>query len=97
MLNNNQTPATKEDIRDLLETLHQMQKDLFTFKVDVCERFTLLYRRFDRIEKDADHFRTHFDDRMDPIRNELLGTYKDQMQDFNIRLTQVERKVRLVK
>ena len=85
-----QTPATKEDIRLLMEQIGNLYDASERGKAEVIT--TLDERIEGKIGQSEERMKHHFDLTVETIRYDLLSANKDRMENHEDRLRRLERK-----
>lgn len=78
-------PATKEDVRLVLDQLRRYYERTEGWIGDLEERLT----------EHTDRIKEHFDLTIETIRHELLGANRDDIESMKDRLTRLEQHTRL--
>ncbi len=94
MTQNNQSPATKQDIQMLMEMIGSYEM-----------RFEAIYGKFDELREDItadidgkiaqseERMKAHFDLAVETIRHDLVGANNDDIQNIKQRVKRLEEEV----
>jgi hypothetical protein len=85
MAKGSQAPASKEDIRLLMEQIGRLYDSNERWKDEII-------REVDgRIAASEARLKHHFDLAVETIRDDLLGAHKDRIEDHEARIVRLER------
>lgn len=100
MVQDHSSPATKQDITVLMESVGKLYDDIHNFKVEVKEDVTQqIAASEDRMKKHMtgveERMKRHFDVVAEDLRHDVLGANRDEIEGIKDRVVRIERHVGL--